>query len=89
MGTVFDIGQIGSDMMLAGPSHAGLADPGLWACNSLMLVTTALLTLEPSAESLASTKVVAALTKDACAAFRQAAANLQCDLEEEKEETIS
>jgi hypothetical protein len=87
-GTVFDIGQIDSeDMMLAGPSNAGLGDPGLWTCNSLMLVTTALLTLEPSAESLASAKVVASLTKDACAAFRQAATNLRRDLEQEEKVT--
>ena len=47
-GITFNIGVSGrGELLLAGPSNAGLADPGHSACISLSQVTTTLLTLRP------------------------------------------
>jgi hypothetical protein len=53
-GIVFDLGAIGQDMMLAGPSDGGLADPGQSIAISLLQVTVVLLRIRPDMGTLAT-----------------------------------
>jgi hypothetical protein len=75
-GMTFDIGRMGSAnyqaMMLAGPSNAGLADPGHCAAISLMHCTVALLNHNPTPETIIGLKILLRLVDDAGEAFIEA-----------------
>ena len=61
-GVYFKLGLIDeADMLLAGPSNAGLADPGDSAAISLMQVSSAVGTLRPNLDSLLTLRVLAKL----------------------------
>ncbi|HEX4435658.1 MAG TPA: DUF5677 domain-containing protein [Solirubrobacteraceae bacterium] len=53
-GIVFDLGLSGQDVMLAGPSDGGLADPGQSIAISLLQITTALLRIRPDMGTIAT-----------------------------------
>jgi hypothetical protein len=53
-GIVFDLGLLGDEIMLAGPSNVGLADPGQSVAISLLQITVTLLSLEPDMGDLAT-----------------------------------
>jgi hypothetical protein len=62
-GITFDIGLMGhAEVMLAGPSNAGLADPGHSMCISLTQVTIALLNQTPGVRSSVTLRVLLELT---------------------------
>jgi hypothetical protein len=66
-GITFDIGLLDkeSNIMLAGPSNAGLADPGHGMCISLSQITASFLTLDPHAGSVVSLKVLLTISDQA------------------------
>lgn len=59
-GTFFRLGLSlpGDDLLLAGPSNAGLADPGHSVAISLHQITTALLSARPSFDSVVAMKIL-------------------------------
>jgi hypothetical protein len=79
-GITFDLGLFGDEqMMLAGPSNAGLADPGHAMCLSLTQVTDVFLNLEPSAPGVVSRRVLIELTERAGDALMTAHRELERD----------
>jgi hypothetical protein len=81
-----DLGLIaGSKVMLAGPSNAGLADPGHSMCISLGQVTVFLLEHDPSTGDLVTMNVLMALTDAAGDAFIEAHQQLEQDAATEDE----
>lgn len=65
-GIAFDIGLLEQGkMMLAGPSNAGLADPGQGLCISLTQITAAFLNLEPAAGNIVTLRVLLDLSERA------------------------
>jgi len=59
-GIFFKLGLTdGDNVLLAGPSHAGLADPGQFAAISLLQVSSVLSVLSPSIDSLVTMSVLA------------------------------
>ena len=57
------------DVLLAGPSNVGLADPGHSTAISLLLVTTDLLATESDMDSVVTMKILAELTDEVGEAF--------------------
>ena len=60
------------DILLAGPSNMGLADPGHGAALSLTQVTAALVSTVPTVDSLTELTVLELLQEETGAAFLQA-----------------
>jgi len=69
----------GSDMLLAGPSNAGLSDPGQNSAISLYRSSLALGLLVPTLDSFVGLRVLAGLVGDACQAFHAADEQLKKD----------
>jgi hypothetical protein len=65
-GVLFDIGipQVASELMLAGPSNAGLADPGHCAAISLAQISSALLLHQPTPDRVVLAKALSLLEKE-------------------------
>jgi hypothetical protein len=77
LGVYFRLGLLGDDqMILAGPSDAGLADPGCGATAFLGLITTTLLTSRTSFDSLVMSQILFRLKDEVILAFRSAADDL-------------
>jgi len=69
-GIAFDIGLLEQGKaMLAGPSNAGVADPGQGLCISLTQITAAFLNLKPAAGNVATLQVLLDLSERAGAAL--------------------
>jgi len=69
-GIMWNIGLLKGDrVLLAGPSNAGLADPGDCTLISLYQCTVALLTLRPTEDALVSLKVLDRIAKEGGEAF--------------------
>ena len=80
-GVFFKLGLIEEvDMLLAGPSNAGLADPGDSAAISLMQVSAALGTLQPNLDSLVILRVLARLRDEISHSLMRAHRELECDI---------
>jgi hypothetical protein len=76
----FDLGLLDrTNMMLAGPSNAGLTDPGHSMCISLGQVTVALLTTDPEIGDLVVMPLLIGLTDAAGDAFLDAQRQLEED----------
>jgi hypothetical protein len=72
-GIAFHLGNIGSKkVMLAGPSHAGLADPGHATLISLLQCTSVLLGTKPDIETSMVLQVLNRLVDEAGQAFLEA-----------------
>lgn len=72
-GISFDMGLgDGEEVMLAGPSDRGLADPGHGMCISLMQTTTSLVTSQPNAGDLVNLQVIQKVIDQAGDALIQA-----------------
>lgn len=72
-GVFFKLGLLEeSDILLAGPSNAGLSDPGQSAAIALLQVTTTLCVLNPDIDSIVGQKILARLTDEACQLFASA-----------------
>lgn len=73
-GAFFRLGltQEGPDILLAGPSNFGLADPGHCTAISLTQVTTTLLAKEPVLDGLVTCEILQQLQRDAGEAFIEA-----------------
>ncbi len=86
-GAFFRLGLMSNDVLLAGPSNAGLADPLMGAGNALVQITITLLTTKPNVDRLVACRVLmginARLTDAAMAAHRKLAAD-----EKARRETI-
>lgn len=81
-GVFFKLGSFeNSDILLAGPSNAGLADPGHSAAISLMQVTVALAMIEPTIDSLVGLRILASLEDEVGEAFIEAHRRLEEDSE--------
>jgi|GEM_PF-1902179 len=79
-GIAFDIGLFDrGQVMLAGPSNAGFADPGHGMCLSLTQITAVFLNLTPSASGLVSLRVLLELTDRAGEALLAAHRQLERD----------
>ncbi|MDQ3695749.1 MAG: DUF5677 domain-containing protein [Chloroflexota bacterium] len=80
-GMAFDIGNMGSanypEVMLAGPSDAGLADPGHGAAISLMQCTVALLNHIPTQETVVGMRMLLRLVDEVGEAFIEAHRKLE------------
>jgi Family of unknown function (DUF5677) len=72
----------GSSVLLAGPSNAGLSDPGQNAAISLYRSSVALGLLEPTFDSLVGLRILETLTDDICQAFHAAATQMKEDAQE-------
>lgn len=81
----FDLGLLRTEVMLAGPSNAGLADPGDAAAISLFQVTVALLNLRPDAGDVATMLFLGELTQQVGDAFFAAHDELARDEERLRE----
>lgn len=73
-GILFDLGlpDTAEDILLAGPSNTGLADPGQCAAISLCHATVALLIHAPSVEGIVTLRVLMQMADDAREAFMEA-----------------
>jgi hypothetical protein len=79
-GIAFDIGLLEQGKaMLAGPSNAGLADPGHALCLSLTQITAAFLNLKPAAGNVATLRVLMGLSERAGNALIRAHRQLEED----------
>jgi len=84
-GLFFKLGLLGdTDVLLAGPSNAGLSEPGQNAAISLTQVCSALGTLQPTMDGLVVLHLMNRMTTDVCAAFHAAGEQLERDSEEEQ-----
>jgi hypothetical protein len=85
-GISFNLGLIRQrELLLAGPSNYGLADPGHGACISLSQVTTSLLSLKSDFESVMAMKAIQHYVEEARRAFLDA----QQEVEEEDRKSKS
>jgi hypothetical protein len=81
-GIFFKLGSIGeSEVLLAGPSNAGLADPGHSTAISLMQITTALALINPTLDDVISLKILVKLEDQIGDAFLKAHTQLEQDEE--------
>jgi len=81
-GIFFKLGMIGErKTLLAGPSNAGLTDPGHGAAISLVQVSTTLITLNPTLDRLLALKIMDALLDKIGNAFLSAHEQLERDEE--------
>jgi hypothetical protein len=71
-GIQFRLGYDGDDLMLAGPSNKGLADPGQYTALSLLQLTVVMLNLRVTAENLIGLLVLSRLTDEVREAFLDA-----------------
>ncbi|MCW2984421.1 MAG: hypothetical protein JWR63_1991 [Conexibacter sp.] len=67
------------DLLLTGPSNAGLADPGMWTAISLAQATTALLTSRGDFRALRTATALQRLLGEVEAAFMSAHSQLEQD----------
>ena len=72
-GVFFKLGLLNeSNLLLAGPSNAGLTDPGHCSAISLIQINTALGLLEPTLDNIVILKIMLQMEKDIGEAFQQA-----------------
>lgn len=72
-GVFFKLGLFDeTDMLLAGPSNAGLTDPGHSAAISLLHVSVAQVMIQPNLDSLVGLRILIKLTDEIGEAFRSA-----------------
>lgn len=69
-----------ADLILAGPSNFGLADPGQFTAISLGQASSALAALNPTLDAIISVKVILALSSEAATSF----AAVQNEIEQEE-----
>jgi hypothetical protein len=82
-GVFFKLGLLGDvDVLLAGPSNAGLSEPGQNAAISLTQVCSALGMLEPSMDTNMVLHILTKLTDEVCTAFHAAGEQLERDVQE-------
>ncbi|MCU1287172.1 MAG: hypothetical protein JWO13_3522 [Acidobacteriales bacterium] len=72
------------DILLTGPTDAGLADPGDCTAISLLQVTVALCALRPTLDNLVATRMMTQLADDIGESFIDAHENLLEDFEKFK-----
>ena len=65
------------EVLLAGPSNTGLADPGIATAISLCQITTTLLVTRPNLENIITSKVLLRLQEEIGEAFIQAQRKLE------------
>jgi len=63
-GVLFRLGLLTKGVLLAGPSNAGLADPGQNTAFSLTLITSSLIQLCPSLDVIIAVKIMNVLSKE-------------------------
>jgi hypothetical protein len=73
-------------VLLAGPSNAGLADPGICTCLTLVQVTTWLLNHKPNAQRLMMLKVLQMFTDVAQKAFLEAHETIEAKAHSDEQE---
>jgi hypothetical protein len=79
-GVFFKLGLLGdADVLLAGPSSAGLSGPGQNAAISLTQVCSALGTLQPTMDTIVVLNILNRLTNEVCEAFHAASEKLERD----------
>lgn len=82
-GVFVKLGLLGdSGVLLAGPSNAGLSEPGQNAAISLTQVCSALGTLEPTMDTIMVLHILNKLTNEVCSAFHAAGEQLERDARE-------
>ena len=70
-GAFFRLGTLGEEVLLAGPSNAGIADPGHNVAVSLHQATAFLVSMRPSYNHLVAIKIMERLTDEIGAALLQ------------------
>ena len=89
-GVFFKLGLLDeSQVLLAGPSNAGLTDPGHGAALSLMQVSAAVGLLEPTVDNIIAVKMIAALTEEIGEAFMRANKRLAEDSQSASEPVVN
>jgi hypothetical protein len=79
-GVFFKLGMLAeSQVLLAGPSNAGLTEPGQCAALSLAQVSTALAMLQPTVDNTVALQMIAQLVHEIPEAFCQAQDRLAAD----------
>jgi hypothetical protein len=80
-GINYRLGLLGSsnEILLAGPSNAGLEEAGRFAAHSLLTITLCLLTIRTTLDSLVYGKMLLVLYDDVEGSFIRAAARLEAD----------
>jgi hypothetical protein len=79
-GIYFKLGHIGeSEVLLAGPSNAGLTDPGHSTALSLLQITAAIVSIEPTLDDLAALRILQTLEKEVGEEFIAAHNQLEHD----------
>lgn len=80
-GATYRLGLLGSskDILLAGPSNAGLEEAGRFAAHSLLTITLCVLTIQPTLDSLVYGQMLVHLYDDTERRFLRAAAKLEAD----------
>jgi hypothetical protein len=78
-GVFFKLGLPHSPIILAGPSNAGLSDPGQCAAISLAQVTATLASLNPTVDNVVALKIVMQLVGEIAEAFGKAHGVLEKD----------
>jgi hypothetical protein len=79
-GVFFKLGLIGeSNILLSGPSNAGLADPGHAAVLSLAQISSALLPINQTFENIVKVKIMTLLVEEIAASFLDAHEKMLAD----------
>ncbi|MEZ5125321.1 MAG: DUF5677 domain-containing protein [Thermoleophilia bacterium] len=83
-GVLFKLGLLGdTDLLLAGPSNAGMSDPGQNAGISLTQVSSALGAVAPTLDTIIVLRILNRVTQQTCEAFHEASVRLACEAAEE------
>jgi hypothetical protein len=80
------VADLQDSVLLAGPSNAGLADPGICTCLTLVQVTTWLLNHKPNAQRLMMLKVLQMFTDVAQKAFLEAHETIEAKAHSDEQE---
>lgn len=72
-GIFFKLGLLGdADVLLAGPSNAGMSEPGQGTAIAVLQVSSALLTLQPNVDGIVTLKVLQSMVDRVCDEFHRA-----------------
>jgi hypothetical protein len=89
-GAAYRLGAMNDrDILVAGPSNAGLEEPGRFAPYSLLQITLCLLTVETTLDSLVYGQMLITLSREAEVQFRHAARRLQQEEAHERRQSKS
>lgn len=79
-GVFFKLGLLGeADILLAGPSNAGMSEPGQGAAIGMLQVSAALMTLQTNLDSIVTLNILQSMADRVCGEFHRAHVQLDVD----------